>query len=708
MSAVATLRPSRTRAVARPALAGPDALVTTAVAAVLALLAFTAQGGTSLGANTDAQVLLVVAGCGLGAAAIAAPSRHARAARLHGGWALALFAAFAVVTALSILWSLDPSTSWTETSRTLAYLAVFGGAIALVRLLPGRWAAVLHGVALACMVVCGYALLTKVFPETLAADEVYARLRAPFGYWNAVGLMAASGVPPLLWLAARRSGRRTVNALAYPGLGLLLVCLLLAYSRGALLALVAGLACWFVVVPLRLRGAVALIVAAAGAGGVVAWAFGQPGLTEDNLEASARTDAGLQLGVLLALLVVVLLAAGLAIGVATAARPPRERTRRLAGALVLAALAVAVIGGVAGVASSPGGISKAWHELTDPHARTPANTPDRLTATASVRARYWDEAFKVHALSPLVGVGAGAYGLVRRRFREFPLDVQHAHGWVPQTLADLGWLGLLVSLAAAAAWLAAATRALGLRRRDRGLVWDAERVGLATLATVVVVFAVHSALDWTWFVPANAVLALLCAGWVAGRGPLRERLATEGPTGLVPAAERAGLIAPRRVWGVRERLVRWRPSPWRAVAAALVLALGAAVCWTTVQPLRAEHAGDAATIRLQAGATDAAEDIATIGTQRNPLSPQPLWELAAARAAGGDLRGAERALGRAVEVQPADPEGWRRLGRFELSALGAPEQALTAFQTALYLDPKSAEARSDVLETRQALAATAP
>ena len=62
------------------------------------------------------------------------------------------------------------------------------------------------GVALGCVLVCGWALATKVFPSALAADETFARLREPFGYWNAVGLMAALGVPPLLWLAARRSG----------------------------------------------------------------------------------------------------------------------------------------------------------------------------------------------------------------------------------------------------------------------------------------------------------------------------------------------------------------------------------------------------------------------------------------------------------------------------------------------------------------------
>ena len=67
-----------------------------------------------------------------------------------------------------------------------------------------------------------------------------------------------------------------------------------------------------------------------------------------------------------------------------------------------------------------------------------------------------------------------------------------------------------------------------------GLPWDAERVGLATLAVVVIVFGVHSAIDWTWYVPGNAVPALLCAGFVASRTTLRERLAPEAE----PAPER--------------------------------------------------------------------------------------------------------------------------------------------------------------------------
>ena len=192
----------------------------------------------------------------------------------------------------------------------------------------------LNGVGLGCVLVCVWALLTKVFPGALAADETYARLREPFGYWNAVGLMAALGVPPLLWLAARRSGRPAANALAWPALGLLFTCVMLSYSRGSLLALLIGLAYWFAVVPLRLRGLVPLLVAAAASAPVIGWAFARDALSADQCRSPREpmpATSSVRCSLLMAL---ALLAAGLAVGFLTdsradpAAHPPDRRAAR--------------------------------------------------------------------------------------------------------------------------------------------------------------------------------------------------------------------------------------------------------------------------------------------------------------------------------------------------------------------------------------------
>ena len=669
------------------------------IAVAIAAASFAAAGGLRLERTTNVLIAMI-----LGSAAVVVAALIQRPwtkdAPLYGGGPLLAVGALGALTALSVVWSLAPSDSWIEATRTFAYVAVFAGGIAFARLAPQRWPALLVGVGAGCLLVCAWALLTKVFPASLAPDEVYARLREPFAYWNSVGLMAALGVPPMLWLAARRTGHAAVNALAWPAIGLLLVCMMLSYSRGALVALAFGVAAWFLLVPLRLRALVALAASVVVAGPVIAWAFSQDGLTTDRAPIAARVDAGHEFGALLLLMAAVLLAAGVAVQFAAAQRPPTPRQRRFAARGAIAVLALLPVLGLVAMATAEGGVdgqvSKAWTQLTDPNARTPANTPDRLTATSSVRARYWREALDVHATEPWLGTGAGGYATVRKRFRDDTLEVRHAHGYVVQTLADLGWVGLIVSLLAAGAWLFSAARATGVRRRDRGLPYDPERIGMLTLVVVVLVFAAHSAVDWTWFVPANAAVAAVCAGWVVGRGPLRARLEhPEGPPG--PEAP---------PWPHASRLARigQRIPPLRALAVGTVIAIALAASWTAYQPVRSVHAGDAAFDRLDQGQPEAAADIARIATERNPLSVDPLFELAAIEEARGRTPEAEAALERAVELQPASAEAWRRLGRLRLSTLNDPKGALGAFQAAYYLDPKSPASTSDVIEASRAQA----
>ncbi len=282
-------------------------------------------------------------------------------------------------------------------------------------------------------------------PAWLEPGEVYARLREPFGYWNAVGLMAALGIPGCLWLGARRTGRPALSALAYPATALLIVAIMLSYSRGALLALAVGLAFWFWTVPLRLRGVVVLAVSAVGAGLVMAWDFNQVALSEDRVPLDLRDQAGHQLGIALAFVLAALLVAGLALGFWRDRAPLGARARRRAGLAVLVVLALVPVAGIAGLAASDrglgGSISHGWTQLTDPNASQPSNQPGRLTAVGSVRARYWNDALKIFEDHPALGVGLGGYQLARLRIRTDTLDVVHAHGFVVQVLADRGLVG---------------------------------------------------------------------------------------------------------------------------------------------------------------------------------------------------------------------------------------------------------------------------
>ncbi|MEA2218572.1 MAG: hypothetical protein QOJ35_1198, partial [Solirubrobacteraceae bacterium] len=394
-------------------------LLTVGLAAILCAVAFAADGGLQLNRTTPVEMALI-AGGGLvvAGALLLAPRRE----RLWGLGPVALLAALAVLTALSMTWAANPSDAWLEANRTFAYLAIFAAAAALAHAVPGRWGALLGAITLASVGLSAYAVLTKILPGPLNPDEVYSRLSEPFGYWNSVGLMAALGVPGVLWLGTRRTGHQTLNALAYPALGLLLLTILLSYSRGALLAAAIGTAFWLAAVkPRRLRAAAVLLVGATGAGVAAAWTFSQSALSDDRVGLALREQAGLQLLLLVIVVMVVLTLAGLGVGFVAAARPPSPHARRRIATVLLVGLALAPVGAVGAMSLGRAGlresISSRWTSLTDPHASPPSNDAGRLTAAGSVRARYWDEALRIFADNPVHGVGAGGFATVRKRYR---------------------------------------------------------------------------------------------------------------------------------------------------------------------------------------------------------------------------------------------------------------------------------------------------
>jgi len=684
-----TVSPSRRRLgharAGLPPLPTPELLFGTGLAIALAAIGLRGGGGLSPSPTTKIEMILNVAGGALAALAVLVADRR----RWWGGVTLTLFAALAVVTAWSIVWAVEPNDAWLEANRTVAYVAIFAGGIALARLGGAWWTALLGALVASTFAICTWAILTKIFPGALSTDEIYARLREPYGYWNAVGLTAALGVPPTLWLGARRTGHAAVSALAYPVMGILVLAMMLAYSRGSLLAVALGCAFWFAVVPLRLRGVTVLSIGAAGALLVTAWVFAQDTLTKDKVSLAQRTTSGHELGIAVLAMVVVLLIIGLAVGFAAARRAPSLGARRRAGATILVVLALVPVGLVVALALSNrglgGSISNGWKSLTDPNSGARVtNDPSRLTSVGSVRARYWNESYKIFRAHPWTGVGAFGYKTARDRYRTDQLAVQHAHGYVVQTGADLGILGLAVSALLLVAWLGATGRTLGWRlplpapwarrlRRPPPEAWTAhwgpERVAMASVAAIVLVFGVHSFIDWTWYVPGTVVPALLCAGWLAGRGPL------SAPAGR-PQALGRGLRA-----GVR--------SPWRIAAAAAIVAAALVAAWTAWQPLRAINAGNEALAALGDGPRSfpKALELAETARDRNPLSIDPLFEIAAVQNTSGQRDAARNTLEDAIRLQPSNPATWLQLAQFELST--NPRRALRLLGPALYLDPQS-------------------
>ncbi|HEY5192285.1 MAG TPA: O-antigen ligase family protein [Solirubrobacteraceae bacterium] len=699
---------------------------TLSVAAILCFATFLAGGGLRLAPMTTLELTLtLLAGALIVGVLVLAPLRI----RFYGLWPIGLLLAFTALAGLSVVWSVAPDASWQDAGRMLAYSGVFAAAVALAWLAPAGWRALLGGIVLAAVVVCAYALLTKVLPNKLgtsAEANFYARLQEPYGYWNAIGLTAAMGAIGCLWLGARRAGHALLNALSYPAMGLMILTLMLAYSRGALAALVIGVIAWMCIMPLRLRGARVLIVGALGAAPVVAWDFSTHALSSEGVVLAARITAGHQLGVLIGAMLVLLALVGIAIGFFGDRRAPSAGTRRAVGIALAALLVLVVLAGAGGLAATKRGltgtISHDLSSLTNPNAAVPANTPGRLTAVGSVRARYWNEALEIFKAHPALGAGAAGYETARLRYRTQELDVRQAHGYIVQTLADLGIVGLVLTLALLIVWMAAAGRSThpfnrrwSARRSPPSLAWRSEpaaytpeRIGMLAMLCIVVVFGVHSFADWTWYVPGDACVALLCAGWLAGRGPLSAGNLTapagspaaafsplsasidavvtvEAATGQdasnLPLAQASGLAPTRRRLPSARELGPLRVSVIVAVVAGALLAT-----WTEWQPQRSVEASEQAVVLLKrdpVGALAAAQ----AGVNRDPLSAPALFTLSAIQHATGESALARATLEKAVQMQPSNPQTWLTLGEYDMST--NPQAAVSELRAAVFLDPVS-------------------
>jgi hypothetical protein len=632
-----------------------DALAGLSLGAALTAIAFLTTGVGAVypdARTTWTEIALILIGAVTAAALVLRGRRGPR----WGAASLAAFAALALLTGLSVLWSVQPESSYLEVGRTLAYLAVFGTGIALARVLPHRWAAILGGVALASTVLSGYALLAKVFPATFDPSNPFGRLRVPFDYFNATGLIAALGLPACLWAGARREPSRWLRALAAPALAIQATVVVLSLSRGASLAAVVGLILWFALVPLRLRGAAWLSLGLAGAAVLSAVALSSHGLSANHIPLQQRVHAGHGFGLLVLAVLVLLAAAGSGLGFAAERVQPGPQRRRRIGTVLIVIVALLPVAGVLGLAESSRGLTGEISHLTASLTSTDSgarNSPNRLIELGNSRGRYWKEGLTVGSHFLLAGAGAMGYETALERYFADYHAVPQAHSYVVQTFADFGLIGIAVMLGLLISWAVAALRPL---RGPAG----AERSALLTLASVVVIFGVHSTIDWTWFIPGTAVPALLCAGWLAGRGPRSADAATSG-----------------------RRLPAFDPARWAAVV--LILAVAILISWEVWQPLRAASADAASLSAYARGDVRGALADARTAADADPVAVEPLWQLGVILNALGEPAAAEREYLEAVQRQPDNAQTWIALAQFDLQT-HRPARALVAFRRGEALD----------------------
>ena len=449
---------------------------------------------------------------------------------------------------------------------------------------------------------------------------------------------------------------------------LMITVVALSYSRSAALVAVVAVGAWVAFVPLRLRSALMIGLAGACATPIVLVALHDRNLTTDHVSLAAQDAAGHAFGPPLLGITLVAAALGVAASLAMArVTVPQAVRRRIGVGLIGIAAAVPVAAVVALAASSrglSGQLSHAWHSLVSTQSVV-RDTPGRLTQLGSSRPLYWQQGLDVGSHALLKGVGELGFGVARLRYTTSTLKADQAHNYLVQTFADLGILGVLVTLALLAAWCRATMRSLAvhLRWRELSVPEAAERQGLAALAIVVLTFGIQSLLDFTFYFPGITITALLSAGWLAGRGPL------SAPVGR----RQDGRVSPLE-----------RPGAGALVTGLAAVALiGAWVMW---QPLRSAQAlADAENHPQTAFAS------ALTAANRDPLSIEPPYLLYEFYRQSGDNAAARAELVKATQIQPENPQSWLRLGELDATT-GRPQAAVTELRLALALDRPSSPA----------------
>ncbi|MGH2958515.1 MAG: O-antigen ligase family protein [Solirubrobacterales bacterium] len=656
------------------------ALTTAALLAFAAFFIGVQSGGTRAGVVGVLAVLVATAAFGRSAYNGTLPRPF------NASLGLILMALFVTVTALSVGWSLVPNATLLDAIRLVSYTCVLALAALVSQLHQNRAREILLGAGLAALLIVIYALLSRGVPGLFPDSDSYARMRLPFGYWNAVGSVAAIGLLIALWTGTRRAESRLLEIISYPAGGLFMVALMLSQSRGALLALALALGAWLLLIPRRLRTAGWLAIVGMASLLVVAWAYNKTALSVDDVPFAERKSTGIQLTLALVVLSALLAGAGAFVHSRRHARPLAAQQRWKVGRVLLILLAISPFVLAVGIGV---GTEKGFSTITDgatgfvstgPEA--PSNSPDRLTQTTSLRGRYWNDAYKVFESHTKFGTGGDTFLVARLPYRGDQINASHAHGMVPQVASDLGALGLLVLFGLTAVWLTAAFKLAGASRRAPWL-WlrEADEARQASVAIMIVAlfFGLHSAIDWVWFIPGVAFFGLLAGGWTLGSPDAHSAVVAE--TAEQPA--KGGTV--------------------QIVRAAAIALVGISIAYGIYQPVRAEH-------KVEAGVDVAEEDpqkALTLGNDAiklDPTSADAFILVSVAQSNGGRQQAAEATLAELTAQQPGNPTAWLRLSQFRLVTLNDPDGAIRALRPVFFQSPNNVEAANLLVAARQAKA----
>ena len=569
-------------------------------------------------------------------------------AALVAGLALA---GLAILTFGSAAWAPSAEIAMREGGRNALYAGVFTlVVIGAHGRDAARWC---DGLALGIVAVLGLALTSRFFPGSIGPTEPFAdllgrastRLSYPLGYWNALGILGALGLPPLLRLSvASRSA--AARALALAAIPAVTSALYLTSSRSALAAAAVGAVTFFALGaprwPIVWRGGVASIGSAAAIGVLLL----HPVVVDGPLGTGRAADAGERVALLLAAICAATGSAGLTL---ERIRMPSQLAGRVTDRALLAGVAVIVVLGL--VATDPVERFETFKRPPEIGERDPSYIRGHLLSrSGNARWEYWSVAVDEFEAHPLAGGGAGSFGSWWEERRPVFVISRDAHSLYFETLGELGLAGLvLVVVVVASGVVGGSRRVLASSGRSR------ETAAAATASFLA--FAVAAGFEWAWEFPVlGAVGVAFLALATTDRGPM-------------PVASARGSGSASRIG---------------AFAVATAVAVAAAI--PIVAESQLERSRSAAARGDRATALDAAEAARRI----EPWNASASTQLALLYLEEGELVRARRAIERALSRDRRNWTLWVIAWRIQ-TRLGDTATAKASLDQARRLNPFSTQ-----------------
>ncbi len=571
--------------------------------------------------------------------------------------ALGLFAAYALWTLASLLWSSNRADAWLGAGQTVLYLLAFWLAVGLISLgASRRWvlaASVLGPTMIAALTLP--ALVPRI-------EELFYlnRLLGSVGYYN--GEAAFLLVP--FWVAVYLAGSRRINpslrGLVLAGAALCIELAVLTQSRGAMVAMIVSLPIFFLVSGQRLRGFLALVPI------FLALLVTFPGLNEVyvaflNQEPAPAAIEEVLPTVWLTAAVVGLY--GLLWGLIDRHWEPTRDVTRIVGGVVLVATVAAYIFGAA--ALSERGVNPIiwgaqWWEGFKNDDTTGVEQSRYLAASGSGRYTMWQVAGEDFVSHPLLGVGTYNYEPTYYQLRERDVGyIRQAHMLPLEVLSERGLVGGVLFFGFLITCLGA-----GLWKRFKHLSSEGKaQVGAMTAA--IAYWFVHSSAEWFWQFPAVTLpvmvyLAMLVAPWQrVEAAPLRWPLRAVGAgVAVLAVVAVAPLYAADRYLAQSYALT----DPSEALAA-----VERAQWFNPASPELSQREG---WLAIQSGEGDRAEEAYRNAIQLNPDHYAQHALLGVFYEIRGDWPAALSSYKEALALNPLDQDLNRKVVQLEVRTMG--------------------------------------